>query len=122
MVRIFQGKVTRLWENRQYGRKLTKNRRRSWRPATRSGDVQSCLLYTSRFLRSKGVKAIVIACNTASSYALDALRRSEDIPIIGVINAGARAAVSATKNGRIGVIGTDAVSYTHLDVYKRQPL
>lgn len=41
-----------------------------------------------RFLRSKGVKAIVIACNTASSYALDALRRSEDIPIIGVINAG----------------------------------
>lgn len=60
-----------------------------------------------RFLRSKGVKAIVIACNTASSYALDALRRSEDIPIIGVINAGARAAVSATKNGRIGVIGTD---------------
>ena len=52
-----------------------------------------------RFLRSKGVKAIVIACNTASSYALDALRRSEDIPIIGVINAGARAAVSATKNG-----------------------
>ena len=40
-----------------------------------------------RFLRSKGVKAIVIACNTASSYALDALRRSEDIPIIGVINA-----------------------------------
>ena len=51
-----------------------------------------------RFLRSKGVKAIVIACNTASSYALDAPRRSEDIPIIGVINAGARAAVSATKN------------------------
>ena len=62
-----------------------------------------------RFLRSKGVKAIVIACNTASSYALDALRRSEDIPIIGVINAGARAAVSATKNGRIGVIGTDGL-------------
>lgn len=65
-----------------------------------------------RFLRSKGVKAIVIACNTASSYALDALRRSEDIPIIGVINAGARAAVSATKNGRIGVIGTDGTPST----------
>ena len=51
-----------------------------------------------RFLRSKGVKAIVIACNTASSYALDALRRSEDIPIIGVINAGARAYSSVLKS------------------------
>lgn len=60
-----------------------------------------------RFLRTKGVKAIVIACNTASSHALEALRKSEDIPIIGVINAGARAAVSATKNGKIGVIGTE---------------
>lgn len=60
-----------------------------------------------RFLRTKEVKAIVIACNTASSFALDAVRRVEDIPIIGVINAGARAAVSATKNGKIGVIGTE---------------
>lgn len=60
-----------------------------------------------RFLRTKEVKAIVIACNTASSYALEELRKAEDIPIIGVINAGARAAVSATKNGRIGVIGTE---------------
>ena len=59
-----------------------------------------------RFLRTKEVKAIVIACNTASSFALEAVRRMEDIPIIGVINAGARAAVSATKNGKIGVIGT----------------
>lgn len=60
-----------------------------------------------RFLRTKEVKAIVVACNTASSFALDAVRRVEDIPIIGVINAGARAAVSATKNGKIGVIGTE---------------
>lgn len=60
-----------------------------------------------RFLRTKEVKAIVIACNTASSFALEAVRRMEDIPIIGVINAGARAAVSATKNGKIGVIGTE---------------
>lgn len=60
-----------------------------------------------RFLRTKEVKAIVIACNTASSFALEAVRKMEDIPIIGVINAGARAAVSATKNGKIGVIGTE---------------
>ncbi len=60
-----------------------------------------------RFLRSKNVKAIVIACNTASSYALDEVRKQEDIPIIGVINAGARTAVASTKNGKIGVIGTE---------------
>ena len=60
-----------------------------------------------RFLRTKEVKAIVVACNTASSFALDAVRKNEDIPIIGVINAGARAAVSATKNGKIGIIGTE---------------
>ncbi len=60
-----------------------------------------------RFLRTKEVKAIVVACNTASSYALDEVRKTVDVPIIGVINAGARAAVSATKNGKIGVIGTE---------------
>lgn len=60
-----------------------------------------------RFLKSKQVKAIVIACNTASSYALEMVRAESDIPIIGVINAGARTAVQATRNGRIGVIGTD---------------
>ena len=60
-----------------------------------------------RFLKTRGVKAIVVACNTASSYALEEIRKAEDIPVIGVINAGARAAVSATKNGKIGVIGTE---------------
>lgn len=61
-----------------------------------------------RFLRTKGVKAIVIACNTASAYALEIVAKESDIPIIGVVNAGARAAVSATRNGKIGVIGTEA--------------
>lgn len=60
-----------------------------------------------RFLRTQGVKAIVIACNTASSYALEEVSRESDIPVIGVINAGAKTAVNATKNGRIGVIGTE---------------
>ena len=75
-----------------------------------------------RFLRTKDVKAIVIACNTASSYALETVQKESDIPVIGVINAGAKMAAGITKNGRIGVIGTEAttVSYTHLDVYKRQ--
>ncbi len=61
-----------------------------------------------RFLQSQGVKAIVIACNTASAYALDEVAAETDIPVIGVINAGARTAVAATRNGRIGVIGTEA--------------
>lgn len=60
-----------------------------------------------RFLRTKGVKAIVIACNTASAYALETVSAESDIPIIGVIDAGARTAVSATRNGKIGVIGTE---------------
>lgn len=59
-----------------------------------------------RFLKTCQVKAIVIACNTASAYALDQVQKNLDIPIIGVINAGARTAVQATRNGKIGVIGT----------------
>ena len=60
-----------------------------------------------RFLCTKGVKAIVIACNTASAYALEAVSAESDLPIIGVIDAGARTAVSATRKGKIGVIGTE---------------
>ncbi len=60
-----------------------------------------------RFLMTKQVKAIVIACNTASSYALDTVEREFDLPILGVIKAGARTAVHATRNGKIGVIGTE---------------
>lgn len=59
-----------------------------------------------RFLMTKKVKAIVIACNTASAYALETLASESEVPIIGVIHSGARAAAAATKNGRIGIIGT----------------
>jgi glutamate racemase len=58
------------------------------------------------FLQSFGVKMVVVACNTASSLALDALKAKFDIPIIGVIEPGAREAIRLTKSGRIGVIGT----------------
>ena len=61
-----------------------------------------------RFLKTQGVKAIVIACNTASACALETVRQELDIPIIGVIYAGARTAAEATHNGKIGVIGTEA--------------
>ena len=61
-----------------------------------------------RFLKTKQVKAIVLACNTASALALDAVRDEFDIPIMGVVIPGARAAVEATKNRKVGVVGTDA--------------
>ncbi len=58
------------------------------------------------FLQSCGVKMVVVACNTASSLSLETLQRKFSIPIIGVIEPGAREAIRRTKNGRIGVIGT----------------
>ena len=60
------------------------------------------------FLKTKGVKAIVIACNTASALALDVVREESDIPIIGVVEPGARAALDVTVSKKIGVIGTEA--------------
>lgn len=60
-----------------------------------------------RFLLTKNVKAIVVACNTASAFALDELEKEFDIPIIGVIKPGAKTAVENTKTKRIGVIGTE---------------
>lgn len=62
----------------------------------------------AEFLKKFHVKLIIVACNTASSIALPILRKRFNLPIIGVIKPGARKAVKATKNGRIGVIGTPA--------------
>ncbi|MDD5934671.1 MAG: glutamate racemase [Clostridiales bacterium] len=59
-----------------------------------------------RFLLTKDVKAIVIACNTATAFALDTVKEEFNIPIIGVVKPGAKAAAKTTKNGKIGVIGT----------------
>lgn len=58
------------------------------------------------FLGSQSVKAIVIACNTATAHALPALREEHSIPVIGVVEPGARAALKASRGGHIGVIGT----------------
>ena len=60
------------------------------------------------FLLRYGVKCIVIACNTSSSWALPTLRKYFKVPIVGVIRPGALAAVRQTKNKRVGVIGTNA--------------
>lgn len=61
-----------------------------------------------RFLETMRVKAIVVACNTASAYALEELEREIDIPVIGVVRPGAKVAAETTRNGRVGVIGTEA--------------
>lgn len=60
-----------------------------------------------KFLQAQNVKAIVIACNTASAFALETVSDEIDIPMIGVIKPGAAMAARTTKNGRIGVIGTE---------------
>ncbi len=59
------------------------------------------------FLKTKNVKAIVIACNTASAQALDTVTQEFDIPIIGVVEPGARAALEVTQTKKVGVIGTE---------------
>ncbi|MEW6212737.1 MAG: glutamate racemase [Acidobacteriota bacterium] len=70
--------------------------------------VQRYSLEVASFILSKQVKAIVIACNTASALAADFLRSRFDLPIIGVIRPGARRAVEETRSLSVGVIGTEA--------------
>ena len=65
-----------------------------------------------RFLETEHVKAIVVACNTASAFALPEIQNEVDLPILGVIEAGARVAAEATRNRKIGVIGTEGTIYS----------
>jgi glutamate racemase len=58
------------------------------------------------FLKTQEVKAIVVACNTASAYALEELEDRVEVPIVGVVKPGAKVAAKESKNGKIGVIGT----------------
>jgi glutamate racemase len=64
-------------------------------------------LEISQFLLQQKVKMLVVACNTASAFALSALRSRFDVPIVGVIEPGALAAVKTTSSGRVGIIGTE---------------
>jgi glutamate racemase len=63
-------------------------------------------LEITSFLVRRNVKCVVVACNTASSHALDALQARWEVPVIGVIEPAARAAVEVSPHGRIGVVGT----------------
>ncbi len=68
--------------------------------------VRRFALQIAEWLVAEGVKAIVVACNTATAHALADLQAVLTVPVIGVIEPGARAAVAATRTQRIGVIGT----------------
>jgi glutamate racemase len=59
-----------------------------------------------QYLLGRGVKMVVVACNTSTAHALDELRTRSPVPVIGVIEPGSWAAITATRSGRIGVIGT----------------
>src|SRR5690349_7127569 len=60
----------------------------------------------ARHLTRRGIKLLVVACNTVSAVALDMLRVELDIPVLGVIEPGAQAAVAAAEGGAVGVLGT----------------
>ncbi len=73
--------------------------------------VETVLRYSfenSQFLVDKGVKMVIVACNTSTAIALSRLKDTLSIPVIGVIEPGVRRAVTGTKNKRVGVIGTEA--------------
>lgn len=74
---------------------------------SKSGEtVTRFSLEIAMFLVRQDIKCLVVACNTASSYALDSLARHLAVPVVGVIEPSAAAAVAASPRGRIGVIGT----------------
>lgn len=77
-----------------------------------AGIITKYAMQDASFLMSKGVKAILVACGTVSTTALDRLKESFPVPITGVVEPAAEAAAKATKNGRVGIIGTSATVRT----------
>lgn len=74
-------------------------------------------LQDARFLRERGVKAVVVACNTATAFALGALEKAMDVPVIGVLEPGVESALARTRTRRIGLIGT--VGTIRSEAYQR---
>ncbi len=70
--------------------------------------IRRYALRCAQFLVGQGAKLVVIACNTASACAVDVVRDTLDMPVVGVIEPGAALAARTTKNGRVGVIGTES--------------
>lgn len=80
-------------------------------PATVIRYAEAC----ADILIQRGIKLLVVACNTASAHAIPTLQSTNEIPVIGVVHPGAQTAVESTKNDRVGVIGTQGT--TESDVY-----
>ena len=70
--------------------------------------VERYALENARFLEARGIKLLVVACNTASALALPAIREGVGVPVVGVIEPGARAAVERSRGRRVGVVATEA--------------
>ncbi|WP_124058855.1 glutamate racemase [Vaginisenegalia massiliensis] len=77
-------------------------------------EVKHYIWQMAHFLMEKGIKMLVIACNTGTAAALDDLRFNLPIPVVGVIHPGSRAAIKATLNDKIGIIGTIGTVESHL--------
>ena len=75
--------------------------------------VERYAVENAKFLEAHGIKMLIVACNTASALALPAIRRAVSVEVVGVIEPGARAAVSLASAGRIGVIATEATVQSH---------
>ncbi|HEX7332408.1 MAG TPA: glutamate racemase [Pyrinomonadaceae bacterium] len=75
--------------------------------------VERYAVENSRFLAAHGIKLLVVACNTASALALPAIRAAINIPVMGVIEPGSRAAVEIAQGANIGVIATEATVQSH---------
>lgn len=73
-----------------------------------SSEIERIVFGICDFLVARGCKAIVMACNTSSALVLPLARERYHIPIIGVLEPGARAAVAVTRNGKVGVMATEA--------------
>jgi glutamate racemase len=72
---------------------------------------------SARYLEERGAQLLVIACNTASALALDAVAKAVSVPVLGVIEPGADSARAATRSGKAVVIGTEATVSSH--AYRR---
>lgn len=77
-------------------------------------EVKQFVWELTQFLLKKGIKMLVIACNTGTAAALNEIRQQLPIPVVGVIHPGSRAAIKETRNKKIGVIGTQGTIHSHL--------
>lgn len=77
-------------------------------------EVKQYIWQLTNFLLSKGIKMLVIACNTGTAAALDDIREKLDIPVIGVIHPGSRAAIKESSNQKIGIIATEGTIKSNL--------